>query len=284
MRTIQVWCCNSSFYGQKSNVSAWMSIAKHTGTHPRHSMHSLDTHHVFAVTTVGQKAERQTWLSSPKSTTLNEMNKTWDLNRKNSWLMNIPFIFPSFFSSYNSNSVQFSHSVMSDSLQPHGLQHARPPCPSQTPAVCSNSCPLSQWYHPIIPSSVVPFASCLQSFQASGSFQMSQFSTSGGQSIGVSASASVLPVNIQDWFPLGWTDWISLQSKGLSRVFSLLQQHSSKASILECSTFFIVQLSHPYMTTGKATALARWIFVGKVISLFFNMLSRLVITFLPKDA
>ena len=108
MRTIQVWCCNSSFYGQKSNVSAWMSITKHTGTHPRYSMHSLDTHHVFAVTTVGQKAERQTWLSSPKSTTLNEMNKTWDLKRKNSWLTNIPFIFPSFFSSYNSNSVQFS--------------------------------------------------------------------------------------------------------------------------------------------------------------------------------
>ena len=108
MRTIQIWCCNSSFYGQKSNVSAWMSITKHTGTHPRHSMHSPDTHHVFAVTTVGQKAERQSWLSSPKPTTINEMNKTWNLKRKNSWLMYIPFIFPSFFSSYNSNSVQFS--------------------------------------------------------------------------------------------------------------------------------------------------------------------------------
>ena len=117
------------------------------------------------------------------------------------------------------SSVQFSHSVMSDSLRPHGLQHARPPCPSPTPGVNSNSCPLSQWCHPTISSSVVPF-SCPQSFPASGSFPMSQFFTSGGQSIGVSASASVLPMNAQDWFPLGWTGWISLQSKGLSRVFS----------------------------------------------------------------
>ena len=114
--------------------------------------------------------------------------------------------------------VQFSHSVVSDSLQPHG--HARPPCPSPTSRVYSNSCPLSQWCHPTISSSVVPFSSCPQSFPASGSFQMSQFFTSGGQSIGVSASASVLPVNIQDRFPLGWTGWISLLSKGLSRVFS----------------------------------------------------------------
>ena len=116
--------------------------------------------------------------------------------------------------------LHFSHSVMSDSLQPHGLQHARPPCPSPTPRVYSNSCPLSPWCHPAISSSVIPFSSCLQSFPASGSFQISQFFTSGGQSIGVSASASVLPMNIQDWFPLGWTSWISLQSKGLSRVFS----------------------------------------------------------------
>ena len=105
-------------------------------------------------------------------------------------------------------SVQFSPSVMSDSLQPHGLQHPRPTCPSTTPGVYSNSCALSQWCHPAISSSVVPFSSCLQSFWASGSFQMSQFFTSGGQSIGVSASASVLPVNIQDCFPLGWTGWI----------------------------------------------------------------------------
>ena len=114
----------------------------------------------------------------------------------------------------------FSHSVMSDSLQPHGLQHTRLPCPSLTPRVYSNSCPLSRWCHPTILSSVIPFFSRLQSFPASGSFQMSQFFTSGSQSIGVSASTSVLPMNIQDWFPLGCTGWISLQSKGLSRVFS----------------------------------------------------------------
>ena len=115
---------------------------------------------------------------------------------------------------------QFSHSVVSDSLRPHGLQHARPPCLSVTPRVCSNLCPLSWWCHPTILSSVVPFFSHLQSFPGSGSFQMSQFFTSGGQSIGVSASAWVLPVTIQDWFPLGWTGWISLQSKGPLRVFS----------------------------------------------------------------
>ena len=107
------------------------------------------------------------------------------------------------------HSVQFSCSVISDSLTPHGLQHARLPCPSPTPGACSNSCPLRWWCHPTISSSVVPFSSCLQSFPASGSFQMSQFFTSGGQSIGASASTSVLPVNIQDWSPLGWTGWIS---------------------------------------------------------------------------
>ena len=124
---------------------------------------------------------------------------------------------------------------MSNSLQPHGLQHIRPPCPSPTPRVYSNSCPLSQWYHPTISSSVVPFSSCLQSFLASESFQMSQLFTSGDQSFGVSASASVLPMNIQDWFPLGWTGWISLQSKGLSRVFfkTTVQKHQ----------FFSAQLS-----------------------------------------
>ena len=118
------------------------------------------------------------------------------------------------------SSVQFSHSVMSNSLQLHGLQHARPPCPSRIPGVHSNSCPLSRWCHSTVSFSVIPFSSCLQSFPTSGSFQMSQFFLSGSQSIGVSASTSVLPMNIQDWFPLGWTGWISLQSKGLSRVFS----------------------------------------------------------------
>ena len=166
---------------------------------------------------------------------------------------------------------------MSNSLQPHGPQHARPPCLSPTPRIYSNSCPSSQWCHPAISSSIIPFSSCLQSFPASGSFQMSQLFASGGQSIGVSASTSVLPVNTQDWSPLGWTSWISLQSKGLSRVFSntTVQKHQ----------FFSTQLSSqsnshiPYMTTGKTIALTRWTFVGKVMSLFFNMLSRLVITF-----
>ena len=125
------------------------------------------------------------------------------------------------------SSVQFSHSVMSSSLWPHRLQHARPPCPSPTLRVYPNSCPLSRWCHPTISSSVIPFSSCPQSSPASGSFQMGQLFASGGQSIGVSASTSVLPMNIQDWFPLGWTGWISLQSKGLSRVFSntTVQKH-----------------------------------------------------------
>ena len=113
-----------------------------------------------------------------------------------------------------------SQLVVSNSLRPRGLQHARLPCPSPTPKGCSNSCPSSQWCHPAISSSVVPFSSCLQSFPASGSFSMSQFFASGGQSIAVSASTSVFPLNIQDWFPLQLTGWISLQSKGLSKVFS----------------------------------------------------------------
>ena len=133
------------------------------------------------------------------------------------------------------SSVQFSCSVMSDSLRPHGLQHARPPCPSPTPRVHPNSCPSSLWCHPTISSSVVPFSSHLQSFPASGSFSVSQFFPSGGQSIRVSASASVLPMNTQDWFLLECTGWISLQSKGLSRVLSntTVQKHQ----------FFSTQLS-----------------------------------------
>ena len=124
-------------------------------------------------------------------------------------------------------SVKFSCSVVSNSLQPHGLQHTRLPCPSPTPGACSTPCPLSRWCHPIISSSVIPFSSCPQPFPESGSFPMCQFLASGGQSIGVSASAPVLPMNIQDWFPLGLTSWISLQSKGLSRTFSntTVQKH-----------------------------------------------------------
>ena len=179
------------------------------------------------------------------------------------------------------SSVQFSRSVMSNTLWPHGLQHTRPPCPSPIFRARSNSCPLSWWCHPTIFSSVMPFPSYLQSFPESGSFQMSQFFASGGQSIGVSASASVLLMNIQDWFPLGWTGWISLQAKGLSGVFSstTVQRHQ----FFGTQPFFIVQLSHSYMTTGKTIALTRWIFVDKVMSLLFNILSRLVITFLPRS-
>ena len=131
-----------------------------------------------------------------------------------------------------SSSVQFSCSVVSDSLWSHGLQHARLSCPLPTLRVCSSSCPSGWWCHPTISSSVIPFFSCLQSFPESGSFQMSLFSTSGGQSIGVSASASVLPMNIQDWFPLGWTGWISLQSKGLSRNFPTPQFKSINSLVL----------------------------------------------------
>ena len=134
-----------------------------------------------------------------------------------------------------SPSVQFSHSILSDSLRPHESQHARPACPLPTPRVHSNSRPSSRWCHPAISSSVIPFSSCLQSLPASGSFPMSQLFSWGGQSIGVSALASVLPKNTQDRSPLGWTGWISLQSKGLSRVFSntTVQKHQ----------FFSAQLS-----------------------------------------
>ena len=152
-------------------------------------------------------------------------------------------------SEHQFGSVQFSRSVMSVSLQPNESQHTRPPCPSPTPGVYPNSCPLSQWCHAAISSSVVPFPSCLQSFPASGSFQMSQLLASGGQSTGASASTSVLPMNTQDWSPLGWTSWISLQSKGLSRVFSntTVQKHQFFGAQLSSQSNFHI----PYMTTGK---------------------------------
>ena len=141
---------------------------------------------------------------------------------------------------------------MSDSLQPHGLQQARLPCPSPSPGICSNSCSSSQWCHPTISSSVIPFSSCLQYFLASESFLKSQLFTSGSQSIGTSVSASVLPMNIQDWSPLGWTGWISLQSKGLSGVFSntTIQKHQ-----FFCAQPSLWSHSHAYMTTRKTTAL-----------------------------
>ena len=158
---------------------------------------------------------------------------------------------------------------MSDSLRPHGLQPTRPPYPSPILGVYSNSCPLSRWCQPTISSCGIPFSSCLQSFPVSGSLHQV-----------AKVLGFQLPMNIQDWFPLGWTGWISLQSKGLK---SLLQHHSSKASNLQCSAFFIDQLSHPYMTIGKTIALSRRTFVGKVMSLLFNMLSRLVIVTLTNN-
>ena len=147
--------------------------------------------------------------------------------------------------------IQFSRSVVSNSLWPHELQHAKPPCSSPTSEVHPNPCPLSQWCHPTVSSSVVPFSSRPQSFPASGSFQISQLFASGGQSIGASASTSVLPVNTQDYlFRMDRLDLLAVQGA----LKSLLQHHSSKAWILQCSAFFIIQLSHPYMTTEKQTA------------------------------
>ena len=164
-------------------------------------------------------------------------------------------------------SVQFRHSVMPNSLQRRGLQHTRLLCPSLTPGACSNSCPLGWWCHPTNSSSVILFY-CPQSFPASETFPVSQFFTSGGQSIGASASAD--PSNEYSElisFRLDWLDLLAVQGT----LKSLLQHHSSKASILQHSAFFLVQLSHPYMTTGKTTALTRRTFVGKVTSLLFNI-------------
>ena len=177
--------------------------------------------------------------------------------------------------------VQFNHSVKPKSLRPLGLQYARLPCPSPTPGAYSNSCPLSRWCHSTISFSVVPFSSSLQSFPASGSFQMSQFLASGGQTIG-SFSLTISPSSDYSGlisFRMDWLDLLAVQGT----LKSLFQHHSSKASILRHSAFFIVQLSHPYMTTGKTKPLTRRTFVGKIMSLLFNMLSRLVITFLPRN-
>ena len=154
------------------------------------------------------------------------------------------------------SSVQFSCSVVSKSLRPHESQHTRPPCPSPTPGLYSNSCPLSQWCHPTMSSSVVPFSSRLLSFPASWSFQMSQFFTSGGKSIGVSTLASVLPMNEHRGlisFRMDWLDLLDIQGT----LKSLFQHHNLKASILRLSAFFTVQLSHPYLTTGKTILLTR---------------------------
>ena len=170
---------------------------------------------------------------------------------------------------------------MFESLRPHESQHPRPPCPSPSPGVHSNSCPLSRWCHPAISSSVIPFSSCSQSLPASGSFPMSQLFAWGSQSIGV-FSFNISPSNEHSGlisFRMDWLDLLTVQGT----LKSLLQHHSSKASIFQDSTFFTVQLSHWYMTTGKTITLTRQTFVLKVMSLLLNMLSRLVITFLPRS-
>ena len=168
---------------------------------------------------------------------------------------------------------------MSNFLWPHGLWHARLPCPSPTSGAGSNSCPLSWWWHPTISSSIIPFSSCLQFFPSSGSFQMSYFFPSGGQSIGVSASTSVLLMTTQDWSPLGWTGWISLQSKGLSRVFSntIVQKHQFfgvQLSLWSTSYIYTSLLEKPYLWLDRPFL---------AMSLLFNMLSRFVIAFLPRN-
>ena len=170
---------------------------------------------------------------------------------------------------------------MSDTLRPHGLQHTRLPCLSPSPVVCSNPCPSSQWCRPTISSSVIPFSSCLQSFTVTGFFPVSQFLTWNWSKYW-SFSFSISPSNEYSGlisFRMDWFDLLAVQGT----LMSLLQHNSSKASILRCSAFFIVQLSHPYLTTGKTIALTRWIFVGKVMSLLFNMLSRFVIVFLQRS-
>ena len=213
-------------------IREWVAISSHPKTH-------LQKHAKCLITYLGSRAQKS-WHTKLMVNWVNHLN--YNLKKKVHEQLDknhlfIFWVFNGTANSYNSkiHSVQFSHSVMSDSLWPHEPQHARPPCPSLTPGVHPNSCPSRRWCHPAISSSVVPFPSCPQSLPASGSFPMSQLFAWGGQNIVVSASASVRPMNTQDWSPLGWTDWISLQSKGLSRVFSntTVQKHP----------FFSTQLS-----------------------------------------
>ena len=173
----------------------------------------------------------------------------------------------------------FSCSAVSNSLWPYGLQHTRIPCPSLSPGICSNSCPLIQWCHPTISSSDVSFSNCLQSFPASGSFPISCLFALGGQSVDPSTSASVLPLTEFISFRIDWFDLLAVQGT----LTSLLQHHILKESVIQHSAFFVAQLSHLYMTTGKTIALTRQTLVSKVMSLLFNMLSRFVIAFLPRN-
>ena len=199
--------------------------------------------------------DREAWCAAVHGVTKSQMWLSDWLRTQGSWLHFLLTIrdYPqAIFNSGEFSSVPFSHSVVSDSSRHRGLQHIRLPCPSPTPSAYSNSCPLSWWCHPTISSSVIPFSSCLQSFPASGCFPMCQFFPSVGQSIGVSASASVLPMNIQEWFPLGWTGWIFLQPKGLWRVFSntTVQKHQffgSQLSSQSNSHIHTWLLEKPYL-------------------------------------
>ena len=184
------------------------------------------------------------------------------------------------------SSVQFSCSVVSDSLRPHGLQHSRLPCPSPTPRACSNSCPLNQWCHPTISSSVIPFSSYLQSFPVSGSFPVSQFFVSGSPRFGTSASASVLPMNLQDWFPLGLIGLISLQSKGLSRVISNTAVKNHQSSVLRFLYGPALTCIHDYWKNHsfdqmdlfwQSTISAFYLFIYLLLLLFF--LTRIISAF-----
>ena len=248
-----------------------------------------------------------------QSHTIHKNKLGWSFKNIDIWKVNVTVYLHSHMLSSSSGSITLNHLYLNSWVIPDGLinifipllidlltfsqfssvaqssQHARPPCPSPTPRVHPNSCASSQWCHPAILSSVVPVFSCPQPLPASESFPMSQLFAWGGQSIGVSASASVLPKSLSIGpskehpglisFRMAWLDLLAVQGT----LKSLLQHHSSEASILWHSAFFTVQLSHPYMTTGKTTPLTRRTFVGKVIALLFNMLCRLVITFLPRS-
>ena len=201
------------------------------------------------------KARILEWVAIPFS-----RGSSWPKNR--TWVSRIA---GRFFTIWATSSVQFSRSVISNSLWPHKLQHTRPPCPSPTPRVYPNSCPLSRWCHPAISSSVIPFSSHLQSFPASGSFAMSQFLPNYWSfSFNISPSSELSELIS---FRMDWLDLLAIQGT----LKNLLQHYSSKASILGHLAYFIVQLSHPYMTTGKTIALTRQTFVGKVMSLLFNI-------------